>query len=169
MKPEYTDRWVKMIRGAQSDLVHEVGGVRRAGELVGRSTSEAGRWQSDLDFKVTNVAQAMILQADCGRPLLTNVMLDFMAAHRSGVPESVACATELSEHIADMMDHAGRIFAEAARAQADGHITPAEAQRLRRLCSAAAKFIAELDAMLAGVEAAGGISVVGGRTGGGAA
>jgi hypothetical protein len=165
MKPEITDHWLTVIKNSQSDLVDLCRPLKRVADLTGRSTSEVDRWTGGVDFKLMNIAQIMVLQAASRRPLLTDIIIEFMAAHQSGVEPNAPTGSQLSEHVAGMMDHAARILSEAVRAQADGHITPAEAQRLRKLSATAGKFIAELEAMLAGIEVAGGISLVssGGR------
>lgn len=108
---------------------------------------------------------ALILEDDCGRPLLTRLMAEFNGRELSEQTEAGREVNELSAQVAELVEQAGKLVVETVRAKADGIVTPNEADGLRSINAVIARLNEEIASVLAGVKADGGLKVVGGGQG----
>lgn len=161
MMAEYTERWHLRFRGAQRDLIDACGGVERVAELSSYGKSTVGRWRSPGDRDEMPYRVALLLEDDCGRPVLTRLMAEFNGRELGGPEDGAGAAVHsLSAQVADLVEHAGRLVVETVRAKADGVVTPAEAEQLRNLNATVSRMSDNIAAALAGVKAEGGLKVV---------
>lgn len=162
---EYTERWHLRFRGAQRDLIDACGGVERVAELTSYGKSTVGRWRSPGDRDEMPYRVALILEDDCGRPILTRLMAEFNG-RRLGDPEQGGQDVgALSAQVAELVEHAGKLVVETVRAKADGIVTPSEADQLRAITATISQLNDRINDALAGVKAEGGLKVVVGGQG----
>lgn len=158
---EFTERWHVRFRGAQRDLIDACGGVERVAEMSSFSKSVVGRWRGPNDRDEIPYRVALILEDDCGRPILTRLMAEFngreLGEANSG---SGAVVNSLSAQVADLVEHAGKLVVETVRASADGIVTPSEADQLRALNATIARLTEDVAGLLAGAKADGGLKIV---------
>lgn len=158
---EFTERWHVRFRGAQRDLIDACGGVERVAELTGYGKSTVGRWRNPTDRDEMHYRVALILEDDCGRPLLTRLMAAFNGRKLADPEdEGAGAAANLSAQVADMVEQAGNLVVETVRAHSDGVVTPSEADQLRAINARVARLSDEIAAALAGVKADGGLRIV---------
>lgn len=164
--PEFTDRWFIRLRAAQRDLIEACGTIERVAELTSMSKSQVGRWRSPTDSDLMPINCVMILEEDCGRPLITRIMSDFTGHTLMAPDEREARITCLSSQVSELIGHASTLMARTAQAKSDGFVSVAEVTDLQKIVSALGASVDELGDVLATVKAAGGLSVVkGGRHG----
>jgi hypothetical protein len=166
--PEFTDRWFFRLRAAQRDLIEACGTIERVAELTSMSKSQVGRWRSPTDADLMPVNCAMILEEDCGRPLISMVMADFsgyslVAPDQRG--KNIAC---LSTQVADLVGQVSSLMARTAQAGSDGFYSVAEVNELQKINSVVRSVADRLDDVLASAKAEGGVSVIRGGKGGAA-
>lgn len=158
---EFTERWHLRFRGAQRDLIDGCGGIERVAEMTSFSKSAVGRWRSPGDRDEMPYRIALLLEDDCGRPLVTRLMAEFSGRRLSEAGDgSAAAVNTLSAQVADLVEHAGKLVVETVRAKADGMVTPAEADHLRALNATVSRLSEDISDALAGVKADGGLRVV---------
>ena len=158
---EFTERWHVRFRGAQRDLIDACGGVERVAELSSFSKSVVGRWRGPTDRDEMPYRVALMLEDDCGRPILTRLMAQFNGRKLSNAEAGDGAAINtLSAQVADLVEHAGKLVVETVRAKADGIVTPSEADQLRALNATVARLTDEIAGALASVKAEGGLKVV---------
>lgn len=125
-----------VLKAAVRDLVARCGGYARAAGLVAISRSQMHRYGAPEAPDMIDVGRALVLEKDCGLPLLTGALA---AAHGRGLtdpsgndgPEGfLAAAFDAAEAVAEA--DAGH-----ARAARDGVISPNEAEDLARRDTAA--------------------------------
>jgi hypothetical protein len=155
---EFTDRWLLRLYAAQRDLIDEYGGCRRVVEKLSISRSQVGRWYGGVDRDTIPLPLVMTMEGECGRSPVTDVMNEFLGRD-VGAPETAV--SNLSALNAELVEITGRMMVETVRAKADGVVTANEAIQLRELSRRAEQIRAEIDDILAGVEAAGSLRVVG--------
>lgn len=151
-----SDAWFHRVKAAQRDLIKLNGGIERAAELTSISKSQIGRMNNPADGELMTLAAVVILEADCGQPVVTAVMAE-ANGRRLTDPEAERAAevSVLSAH-ADVMRQSGELAHSMAVAISDGRVTPAEAQTIDRVAAKVAEANAELRAALAGIKAQGG-------------
>ncbi|NBN62808.1 hypothetical protein [Pannonibacter tanglangensis] len=128
-----SDAWFHRIKAATRDLVDACGGLVRAGALCNASKSQVGRWRSATDADIIGLAQALVLEHECGVPYVTHVMAE-LNGRRLGDPDAeghAPIATVHAQH-AESMRAAGEAMASMAAALSDGKITPTEAEAADR-------------------------------------
>ncbi|WP_234186440.1 hypothetical protein [Shinella sp. NM-101] len=161
---EFTNRWNLRLLAAQRDLVEACGGIARVVERTGYSKSQVGRWNGGLERDLMPLAAVLMLEADAGRPLITAIMAEFHGRELSGEGEGgrngITCLSALN---ADLVEVCGQMMVETVRAKADGFVSSSESDRIRALSRRAETIRARIDAELAGIQASGGLSVVGGK------
>lgn len=125
-----------VLKAAVRDLVARCGGYARAAGLVSISRSQMHRYGAPDAPDMIDVGRALVLEQDCGLPLLTGALA---AAHGRGLtdpsgndgPEGfLATSFTAAEAVAEA-------DAEHARAARDGVISPNEAEALARRDTAA--------------------------------
>lgn len=152
---EFTPRWMLRLLAAQRDLIEACGGIARVMEKTSHSKSQVGRWNGGADRDLMPISAVLILEEDCARPLVTNVMAEFNGralTDPADCGERIAC---LSQQVAALVATAGRMVVEAANAKADGVVTPNEAIGLRGTLGDIKRLSSEIEDLLAGVQAGG--------------
>lgn len=159
-----SDAWFYRLKAAQRDLIKMVGGIERAAEITSISKSHVGRWNNATDTDLMPMPAVLLLEAECGVPLLTTVMAE-LNGRRLADPDvdGGSSGSVLSRH-AEAMRQAAELMATGAAAFADGKLTPAEAQDMDRAASTMERGIAELRKALAGARA-NGFTIIGGGAG----
>lgn len=157
---EFTERWHTRFRGAQRDLIDACGGVERVAELTSYGKSTVGRWRGPNDRDPMPYPVVLVLEDDCGRPILTKLMAEFNG-RTLGDPESRGeQVASLLSQVADLSDRSTALVVETVRAKSDGVVTPAEAESLRSLLSRVEEISSQIGGALSGVKADGGLRVV---------
>lgn len=156
-----SDAWFYRLKAAQRDLIKMVGGIERAAEITSISKSHVGRWNNATDPDLMPINAALLLEAECGVPLITSVMAE-LNGRRLADPDAAQgnSGCVLSRH-AEAVRQAAELMATGAAAFADGKLTPTEAQDMDRAASTMERGLAELRKALAGARG-GGFTIVGG-------
>jgi hypothetical protein len=148
------DDVILRIKAATRDLVKACGGIVRAAELCRVSKSEMGRYQAPIDPDIVPLHHALVLETECGMPVVTTVMAD-IHGRRLSDPQAVEAGACVFARNADLMRQTAALMGAAATAAADGTCTPSEAEILDRHASeveAAARLLRrDLSAVKAGV------------------
>ncbi|RWO29610.1 hypothetical protein [Mesorhizobium sp.] len=160
---EFTTRWQLRLLAAQHDLVDACGGIARVMEKTGYSKGQVGRWNGGIDRDLMSLGVVLTLEEDCGRPFVTAVMAEFHGRTLTDASDNGSRVAHLEEQVAGLVEQAGRLVVETVKARADGIVTPNEATILRGISSKISGLTASIDDALAGVQAAGGLKVVGGE------
>lgn len=166
--PEFTDRWFYRLRGAQRDLIEACGTIERVTELTSMSKSQVGRWRSPTDSDLMPVNCVMILEEDCGRPLVSKIMADFSGYTLTAPDQREAQIACLSTQVADLVGQVSSLMARTAQAGSDGFYSVGEVNELLKINSEVRSVADKLDDVLASVKASGGVSVLQARKGGAA-
>lgn len=134
MSGPISDAWFHRVKSATRDLVKLAGGVVRAGEIAGVSKTEVSRWQSAGDSDIISIPGALALEADCGVPLVTTAMA---ALHGRTLSDDAAVRTAgcVMQGGGELAHAASETVAAIMTAAADGEITRAEAEIIRRAVS----------------------------------
>lgn len=157
---EFTDRWRIRLRSAQRDLIDACGGIERVGTLLSLGKSTVGRWRSPTDDDLMTIRAAMVLEEDCGRPLVTQVMAEFTGRRVTDPDERAEKIACLTGQVAELIGQASQLMARTAQAGADNHFTVAEINDLQRLNGDVRRVADDLESVLATAKAAGGLSLV---------
>jgi hypothetical protein len=144
MSRPISDAWFHRVKSATRDLVQACGGVVRAGEISHNSKSEVSRWQTATDEAIIPLAAVLVLEADCGLPLVTTVMADLGGRRLEGPSDEAGSATAMLGHYTETMRAASELLGSAATAFADGLITGAELEILDRNAGALERVVAGL-------------------------
>lgn len=152
-----SDAWFHRVKAAQRDLIKHCGGIERAAEIASISKSHIGRMNNPADGELMTLAAVMLLEADCGEPMVTAVMAE-TNGRRLTDPEAERAVevSVLSAH-AEMMRGSAELANSMAIAIADGKVTPSEAHNIDRAAASLANATSELRAALAAVKARGGV------------
>jgi hypothetical protein len=135
MERAIPDQWVFRIAAATRDLVKACGGLERAAFIAKISTSQLSRCQqADVACNILGIDRAMALEADCGLPLVTSVMADFIGRQVSEPPPagSSSSSDTVFESHAETVLATAKVIYEGEKARADGQLSPAEAEVLDR-------------------------------------
>lgn len=164
---EFSERWRMRLYAAQTDLIDAYGGCRRVVDKLSISKSQVGRWYGGVDRDSIPTPVVMAMEGYVGRPVVSAIMVEFLDCEITGSSGSGERDTCLSALNADLVAAAGDMMVETVRAKADGVITPAEAQALRKRLRDVGRIQAAIEDRLAGAEArepASGLGIVrGGR------
>jgi hypothetical protein len=146
--------WFYRIKAAQRDLIKRCGGIERAGEIAHMSKTQMGRFNSDSGADLMSLPVVLMLEADCGCPLVTEAMAELQGRRdrRADGGESAGNADVQMRH-ADVIVRMGEMVSAAAMAFADGRLTPAEAALMDRAAASVDRAVADLRQALAGARA----------------
>lgn len=150
---EFTNRWLLRIHAAQRDLIEACGGIARVMEKTSYGKSQVGRWNGGVDRDVMPLPVVLVLEEDCGRPLVTAIMAEFHGRALTDAADHGERVTNLTEQVAGLVEQASQLVVETVKAKADGIVTPNEATLLRNISGKVARLNAEVDDMLARVQA----------------
>lgn len=150
------------IKSAQNQLIALCGGLDDVAEIGNFGRSTVGRWSDLSDPTLMPLGALMTLETHCGQPLVTAALAEVMG-RRLAEPdaEAVSQGNVMARH-ADAIIHAGELMAAGAAAFADGKVTPNEATTIDRAAGQLEMALSQYRKALAGIRAAGGLSVVNG-------
>ena len=153
------------LKAAQQELIAAAGGIMRAAEICGYSKSEVGRWNNEDAPDWMSLDAADKLEQATGKNIFTLAWLDCRGL-KLAEPDSVAAREAcLTTEVAGFIGDFAAIINEWALVAADGQATPAEATRFGKRLADIKGRIGDIEELLAGVKAKGGIAlVVGGAT-----
>lgn len=120
-----------LIKAAQRDLISAAGGIERAAEICSYGKSTVGRWSKiDLpEIMPTDAVEA--LENETGLQIWTAAWLKSRGL-KLAEDEPADAGNCLATEMANLGGSFGALFADWATIAADGHATPAEADRLLR-------------------------------------
>lgn len=152
--------WFYRLKAAQRDLIRRVGGIERAGVLANVSKTQMGRFNNDGDPELMPLPVVLMLQRECGVPLVTAAMAE-LEGRRLAEPGEGAAASNASimSTYAETVIQAGELIAKGALAFADGRLTPAEAAGIDRTASVLEQALSELRKATAGARS--GVTTIG--------
>lgn len=156
-----SEAWFFRMKAATRDLFARCGTLARCAEITSLSDSQLSRWQSIGSPEIISIPAAMLLEADCGAPLVTAVMADLHGRRLSDAEASGAAASCLFRDYGALARQFGEVAASMADALADGTVTPTEAERVDRFARELDVGLDRLRQSLAGVRAAGGTGPAG--------
>lgn len=148
------------IKAAQQELIAACGGIMKTAELCSYSKSEVGRWNNEESPEWMPADAVDKLEALTGKRYWTQAWLEtrgMKLADSEEGGERLAC---LTTDMAALIGAFGGLMSEWAVTAADGHATPAEATRMRKLLPELKALISSIEQGLATVKAEGGISLV---------
>lgn len=161
-RPEFTDRTMRKIRNAQAELVEGVGPAK-AMEITHLSKTVIYRYADEHAPDLISIPNALKLEAHFRRPVLTQELVSFHGGEFSPSSRVAASDTNLTLHVAELVDQAGRIVVETARAKADGVVTIAEATRILDLVATMEALLPVIKDTLVAVQVAGPLREVSAR------
>lgn len=150
------------IKAAQAEIIGRAHGIDGAvatlGETVGRST--IGRWNNADDPTLMSLDALIRLEAATGSSCMTAALAEVNGRRLADQDQAVADQVSVMSRHAEAILHAGELMAAGAAAFADGKVTPNEAATIDRAAAQLERGIGEYRKALAGIRAAGGLSVV---------
>ncbi|MER9665517.1 hypothetical protein [Mesorhizobium sp. M0203] len=155
------------IKAAQRDLIAAAGGIVRAAELCNFGKSTVGRWADIESPEWMDLTAADKLEAETGLNLFTLAWVESKGLKLADPGDGHARAVSLTSEVAGIAGALSTLLGEWAMASADGHATPAEADRLRKTVPTIREHLSRFENALSEVRAAGGLSLVAGRKVGG--
>ncbi len=152
---QISDAWFYRLKAAQRDLIKQCGGIERSADISSFGKSTVGRWNSATDAELMPMTAVLLLEAECGTPLVTTVMAE-LNGRRLADPDDLGQGTgNILSRYAEAVRQSGELMAVGAQAFADGKVTPAEATQLDRVASDVERSIAEFRRILAGARSEG--------------
>lgn len=125
------DQRQALLKRGTRMLATACGGNEAAGSIIGRSGEAVRRW-GHIDFDETiPVYQAMLLEAECGQPVVTRLLSE-MSGHGLVPREGLSVEACLREAHNDFMLEALDLSRELIEAKRDGKITPNEQAGIQR-------------------------------------
>lgn len=157
---DISDAWFYRLKAAQRDLIKQCGGIERAGDIISFGKSTVGRWNNAADPELMPIPAVLLLEAECGTPLVTVVMAE-LNGRRLQDPDDLGKTTgNILSRYAETVRQSGELMSAGAQAFADGKITPAEATQLDRVAADVERSLSEFRKILAGAQADGGLRLV---------
>jgi len=147
--------WFYRLKAAQRDLIKRAGGIERAAELASISKSQMGRFNNDGDPELMPIPAILMLQRECGVPLVTSAMAELEGRRLADPSEAAAANGSILSSYAEVVVQAGELISKGALAFADGKLTPAEASGMDRAAAALEIVISELRKATAGARSSG--------------
>lgn len=142
------------LKAATRDLVDLCGGGDRSARLAGVSAGQVSRWKGGDYPDLIPLSAVMALEADCGDAPVSAVMAGAtgraLTGPAGGEDDGAAGLLGLQARV---IEQAGRLVGEFARATADGRVTPAEAEMMDRGAAEIDRTVAAFREALAGVKA----------------
>lgn len=124
--------WFHRIKSATRDLVTACGGVDRAAAIASISNSEVSRWQVATQNAIIPIGAVLALEAECGIPYVTRAMAEINGRGLSDPAEDGRPAGDLDNAIMRTASAFSNSMNEYMAARADGIVTPAEMDRIRK-------------------------------------
>ncbi|MCI0999185.1 hypothetical protein HWD97_03725 [Ochrobactrum sp. C6C9] len=146
---QISDAWFYRLKAAQRDLIKQCGGIERSADISSFGKSTVGRWNNGTDSELMPMTAVLLLEAECGTPLVTTVMAE-LNGRRLADPDEFGKGTgNILARYAEAVRQSGELMAVGAQAFADGKVTPAEATQLDRVASDVERSISEFRKLLA--------------------
>lgn len=146
---QISDAWFYRLKAAQRDLIKQCGGIERSADISSFGKSTVGRWNNSTDSELMPMTAVLLLEAECGTPLVTTVMAE-LNGRRLADPDEFGKGTgNILARYAEAVRQSGELMAVGAQAFADGKVTPAEATQLDRVASDVERSISEFRKLLA--------------------
>lgn len=153
------------LKAAQRDLIAAAGGIVRAGALCSYGKSTVGRWADIESPEWMPLDAADKLEAETGLTIFTQAWVESRGMKLAGQDDGDRRAVSLTTEIAGVAGALSALLSEWALASADGHASPTEADRLRKLTPAVKEHLSRFEDALSEVRAAGGLSLVSSKSG----
>lgn len=150
------DAFLFRVKAAQRDLIERCGGIMRVVDKSGYSKSEVGRWNNGAEPDLMSVSAIVVLERDCGQPLVTAVLAEANGRRLTDPEEGRKAEINVLTSHAELMRQSAELANAIAVAIADGQVTPSEATTVDRVVSGMERAAADLRAALAGIKASGG-------------
>lgn len=147
------------IKAAQRDLIDACGGIERSAEICGYGKSTVGRWRDIESPDWMKLDAVEKLETEAGLHVWTVAWLESRGLKLVTAERDVKVAC-LTSQMAGLVGDLGALMGEWAVTAADGHATPAEADRMRKSLSPLRDRFSAIEDALAGVKAEGGLSLV---------
>lgn len=145
--------WFYRLKAAQRDLIKRCGGIERAAEIASVSKTHMGRFNNDGDTDLMPLPVVLMLQADCGLPLVTAAMAELQGRRLSDPDAGAEGNADVQMRHAEAIVLAGELVSAGALAFADGKLTSTEAVSIDRPASRLEVAIGELRKALAAARA----------------
>lgn len=152
---QISDAWFYRLKAAQRDLIKQCGGIERAADISSFGKSTVGRWNNATDAELMPMTAVLLLEAECGTPLVTSVMADLNGRRLADPDEFGQGVGNILSRYAETVRHAGELMATGAQAFADNNVTPAEATQLDRVAADVERSLSEFRRLLAGARSEG--------------
>lgn len=153
--------WFYRLKAAQRDLIARAGGIERSAEIASLSKSQTGRFNNSGDPELMPLPAVLMLEAECGAPLVTAVMAELNGRRLADAEVGDAANASIMASHAEVVVQAGELMAKGAIAFADGRLTPSEAAGIDRSAASLEHAVSDLRRAAASARA-NGLSVVGG-------
>jgi len=153
------------LKAAQRDLIAAAGGIMRSADLCNYGKSTVGRWADIESPEWMPLDAADKLEVETGLTIFTQAWVESRGMKLAGQDDGARRAISLTTEIAGIAGALSALLSEWAVASADGHASPAEADRLRGLTPSIKDGVARLEEALSEVRAAGGLSLVSSKPG----
>lgn len=140
--------WRYRVLAATRDLIIACGGAERCAQVVGIHPGSVYRWQHGKDM--IPLLSAMVLEQDCGRPYVTEIMAAYAGRQLTDDPETgepTRRDVDLA-HNALMREHV-ELTSSVLDATADRIVTPAEAEVIDRKAADVGRAVDDLRETLA--------------------
>jgi len=152
---QISDAWFYRLKAAQRDLIKQCGGIERSADISSFGKSTVGRWNNATDAELMPMTAVLLLEAECGTPLVTSVMADLNGRRLADPDEFGQGVGNILSRYAETVRHAGELMATGAQAFADNKVTPAEATQLDRVAADVERSLSEFRRLLAGARSEG--------------
>lgn len=121
------------IKLATGELVHAVGGIEAAAELIGKGKSQVHRCTSvNDDDSFLNARDLAELERRSAVPFMTRLLAKLAGGVFLKLPEDFGDAAELPSRVMELAEELGDVSARVREAVADGVVRPREAEAVER-------------------------------------
>ncbi|PRD42471.1 hypothetical protein C5748_16240 [Phyllobacterium phragmitis] len=146
---QISDAWFYRLKAAQRDLIKLAGQIERVAEITSISKSQVGRWNNTQDTDLIPLNAVLLLEAECGVPIVTAVMAELNGRRLADPDEAQKSTGTILARYAETVRQAGELMSAGAKAFADGKLTPAEAQQMDRVANDVERSLSDLRKLLA--------------------
>jgi hypothetical protein len=150
------------IKAAQEQLIAACGGADDCVEIARFARSTIFRWADKNDPTLMPLSALMALEAHCKLPIVTAALAEVNGRRLADPDGDTASQGNLMARHAEAIIQAGELMVAGAAAFADGKVTPNEAATIDRAAGQLEVGLTQYRKALAGIRAAGGLSVVNG-------
>lgn len=124
----------RALKDATRQLVHLLGGLEAAGDMIERGKSQVHRYTDHNDpadhFAPIDVVARLEMLA--GKPLVTQLLCRVAGGVFVPLPHADGAGSALAGGVMALAKELGEVSAAVVEATADGEVTPREARRVER-------------------------------------